>query len=162
MLREDLKKRRAVATREENKWLKRDLAESIAIYCSEILPDGVVKANKLDFPTRLHTGGDKVELMQRHADGRGKEVGRVLFFGDSTSDLPPLILDPTTVGVVAGQDSGMNGTLAKFGINPVKLNSGMKKVQDTAGESFLYQIDEFTLGPWLIFLDGKGGKKNTY
>lgn len=163
VLREDLKRRRAVATREEKKWLKQDLAESLAIYCSEILPENVVKANKLDFPTRLHTGGDKVELMQRYAAEKGKEAGRVLFFGDSTNDLPPLILGPTTVGVVTGRDSGMNETLTKFGISLVELDLGMNKkerVQDTAGEDFLYRIDEFVLGPWLIFPDGKGGKNN--
>lgn len=158
VLREDLKRRRDVATRDEKKWLTEDLAESFAIYCSEILPDGVVKANKLDFPTRLHTGGDKVELMQRHAGKKGGKAGRVLFFGDSTNDLPPLMLGPTTVGVVVGQDSGMNKTLTKFGIKLVELDSGMQKTQDTTGEDFLYQADEFMLGPWLIFPDGKDGK----
>lgn len=162
VLREDLKRRRAAATRDEKKWLKEDLAESLAIYCSEILPDGVVKANKLDFPTRLHTGGDKVKLMQKYAGDKGKETGRVLFFGDSANDLPPLMLGPTTVGVVAGRDSGINATLTKFGIGLVELDPGVKKVKDTAGEGFLYQTDEFALGPWLIFPDGKGGKKNGY
>lgn len=163
VLREDLKRRRAAATREEKKWLTEDLAESLAIHCSEILPDGIVKASKLDFPTRMHTGWDKVKLMQKHAGDKGKETGRVLFFGDSTNDLPPLLLGPTTVGVVTGRDSGINATLAKFGIDLVELDPGVKKVKGTAGEGFLYRIDEFALGPWLIFPDGKkGGKENNY
>ncbi|KAH0615208.1 uncharacterized protein H6S33_000844 [Morchella sextelata] len=151
VLREDLKRMRANATAEERGWLKADLAEDIAIYCSEILPDGMVRANKLDFPTRLHTGMDKVELMARfEADRKGKkEADRVLFFGDSTNDLPPLWLEPTTVGVVAGLDSGMNKTLTKFGIELVKLDPEVK-VQDTVGEGFLYQTDEyFAVGSWL-------------
>lgn len=99
--------------------------------------------------------------MRRYAGNKEKEeVGRVLFFGDSTSDLPPLVLSPTTVGVVTGRDSGMNATLAKFGIKLVELDSDMKKTQDTAEEDFLYRVDEFMLGPWLIFPNGKDGKKD--
>lgn len=159
VLREDLKQRRAAATREEKVWLKGDLAETIAIYCSEILPEGVVKASELDFPTSLYTGWDKVELMRRHTSNKGEEVGRVLFFGDSADDLPPLMLEPTTVGVVAGRDSGMNGTLTKFGIDLVDLDLSTKTVHNTAGEGFLYRIDEF---PWLIFPDGEDGENEGY
>lgn len=117
-----------------------------------------MKANKLDFPTRLHTGWDKVELMQKYTDKNGNEGGRVLFFGDSTNDLPSLMLEPTTVGVLVGQDSEMNEILTGFGIDLVELDLSMKKVENTAGERFLYHTDGFMLGPWLVSPNGEYGK----
>lgn len=146
VLEEDLKRRREVATKEERKWLKDNLAEKVAIYCSEILPKGIVKASRLDFPTRLHTGWDKVQLVRNLTDKTGKEAGRVLFFGDSTNDLPPLMLEPTTVGIVTGRDSGMNRTLAKFGIGVVELDPIMERAPNTIDKGFLYHTDRFL--PW--------------
>jgi 2-hydroxy-3-keto-5-methylthiopentenyl-1-phosphate phosphatase len=78
------------------------LAEKIFIYCPEILPDGVIKKNSRDRPIDVFSGDDKREIM-RIVKGSSKDV---VFIGDSNSDLGPILLSPTTVGVAAGLDSG--------------------------------------------------------
>jgi 2-hydroxy-3-keto-5-methylthiopentenyl-1-phosphate phosphatase len=83
------------------------LAEKIFIYCPEILPDGVIRTNSRDRPVDVFSGEDKRELM-KIVKGSSKDV---VFIGDSNSDLGPILQSPTTVGVVAGLDSGSAVTI---------------------------------------------------
>jgi len=86
-----------------------ELAEVLYIYCPEILPAGVLAANKRDRPVDVFSGDDKIEIMKCVA-AKGKQV---VFVGDSNSDLGPILLPPTVVGVVAGLDSGSARTIRR-------------------------------------------------
>ncbi|KAA8909093.1 HAD-like domain-containing protein, partial [Sphaerosporella brunnea] len=74
-----------------------EYAEKIFIYCPELLPDGIIRANPRDRPVAVFSGDDKRELM-KELKGSSKDV---VFIGDSNSDISPVLLSPTTVGVVA-------------------------------------------------------------
>ncbi|KAL7273342.1 hypothetical protein RUND412_003808 [Rhizina undulata] len=141
VLRENLVKHNAALKAAGEKPLQRDLAEIVAIYCSEIVPEGVVRGNRFNFPTSLHTGGDKVELMKELVDNEMWKGG-VVFIGDSADDLPPLWVEPTTIGIVAGVDAGMNKTLNKFAIEVKDLAKDIFE-GSTRGRGFLYRAVDF-------------------
>ncbi|KAI5782059.1 hypothetical protein DFH27DRAFT_488132 [Peziza echinospora] len=172
VLREDLKKKASNGT--SIQYFKKGLSEKVAIYCAEALPTGVVPAAgvkggkvegvKLDNPTRLHTGGDKVDLMRkiisfdRGKSEKWKRGGNfaprqdklVVFIGDSSNDLPPLV--EAEAGIIAGDDSGTLGRLAKFGVNVTDLaKSGYVGKTNKKGRGkeggltigFLYRLRSF-------------------
>ncbi|RPA85262.1 hypothetical protein BJ508DRAFT_412049 [Ascobolus immersus RN42] len=114
------------------------LAERVAIYCSELVPWGIIKPNKFDFPTRLHTGGDKVELLKKLVGGKKKGgKSKVVFIGDSKSDLPPLV-DSADIGIVAGQE--ITDSLRGWGLKVKQMGNGYF---GETGENMLYVLDDF-------------------
>jgi hypothetical protein len=120
--------------------LDRELVERVAVYCSELVPWGVVKPTEYDFPTRLHTGGDKVQLITKlvgNVKGAKGAKGKIVFIGDSKSDLPPLV-DSADIGVVAGKD--ITSALEGWGVKVRQLGNGYF---GESGEKMLYRLDDF-------------------
>ncbi|EJD42972.1 hypothetical protein AURDEDRAFT_152676 [Auricularia subglabra TFB-10046 SS5] len=101
----------------------RALLELVPIYCSEILPPVLVRPPNLinNRPTPLFTGGDKVALINKLAKASVLR-GDVVFIGDSKADLPPLLLPPTTIGIVAAGSSSLSTALKTFGVKVVDVN----------------------------------------
>lgn len=115
------------------------LAELIPIYCSEILPPALVRPpNLLNRPASLFTGGDKVALISKLAR---RAKGEVVFIGDSKADLPPLLLPPTTIGIVAAGSGSMSTALQKFAVQVVEANA--TDVLERTGQEKLMTLYSF-------------------
>jgi hypothetical protein len=114
--------------------------EHIPIYCSEILPHDLVRPhNPLDHPASLFTGGDKVALIKKLAT---KAQGAVVFIGDSKADLPPLVLKPTAIGIIAAGSASMDKALVQFGVKVRAVNSS-DTLGKTEGTGALWRLESF-------------------
>lgn len=117
------------------------LLELVPIYCSEILAPALVRPPNLLYnrPTPLFTGGDKVALLNKLVK---KSVlrGDVVFIGDSKADLPPLLLPPTTIGIVAAGSTSLSTALKTFGVKVVDAN-GTDVISRTGKERLLTLYD---------------------
>ncbi|KAI5793411.1 hypothetical protein FPQ18DRAFT_236705, partial [Pyronema domesticum] len=73
-----------------------DAIDRMDIFCPEILPEGCVSCHERNHDTPIFSGEDKREVMKGFA-----QRGQVVFVGDENSDLAPILLEPTMMGVVA-------------------------------------------------------------
>lgn len=87
------------------------LAEYIYIYCPEILPDGLLPACDRDRPTNIFSGTDKRMVLMHGVEERAAVGEEVVFVGDDNSDLEPIMMFPTAIGIVAGRNSGSAVTI---------------------------------------------------
>lgn len=134
---------RIVSVNWSPKWIRRvleagvgkGLVDDVEIYCSEIIPEEILPSHSRDRPTRLHTGGDKVELVARVM---GKTKGMIIFVGDSKSDLPPLV--QADFGIVTAGDSSLASSLEVWETEKWKLTSKTLK-KHKSGLKGLFVID---------------------
>ncbi|KAI5814735.1 hypothetical protein BZA77DRAFT_317926 [Pyronema omphalodes] len=77
-----------------------DAIDRMDIFSPEILPQDCGSCNERNHDTPIFSGEDKREVMRGFAQN-----GQVVFVGDENSDLAPILLEPTMVGVVAGKDA---------------------------------------------------------
>lgn len=79
-----------------------DLSEDMPIYALEMLPEDILKPGKegLERPKPLYSGDDKRDVMREVA----QKNSSIIFVGDANSDLPPVMLEPTVIGIAAGSE----------------------------------------------------------
>lgn len=114
------------------------LADRIEIYCAEIIPGKVGAApHRRDFPLRVHTGGDKLDLIRKL---QKKSSRKSVYVGDSKTDLPALL--DVDVGIMTEGDGGLVGSLEGWGMKTWELTNE-NVIKHRSGQKGLFFLDDF-------------------